>query len=66
MNDHSVTTQAGSNEPVIVRYDLIDGHTGQVLASYKHRAAANNRRDKLDNEYGAYRYKVRAIWSDEE
>lgn len=65
MNDHSVTTRVTDDMPVIVRYDLIDGHTGYVLCSYRHRTAANNRRDKLDNEYGAYRYKVRAVWSDE-
>lgn len=66
MNDHSVTARITEDEPVIVRYELIDSRTGRLLGTYKHRAVANNRRDKLDNEYGAYRYKVRAVWSDEE
>lgn len=61
-----INTRDDADAPYIVRYELVDGRTGQLLGTYKHRTAANNRRDKLDNEYGAYRYKVRAVWSDEE
>lgn len=43
-------------------YAIIDRQTGlQVGKPYKSKSRANARVDKLDNEYGAYRYYVRAI-----
>lgn len=42
-------------------YIIIDTKTGfQVGGEYQSRSRASNRVDKLDNEYGAYRYSVRA------
>jgi len=41
-------------------YVVYDRHTGeQVGKTYTSRVRATARRDKLDNEYGAYRYGVR-------
>ncbi len=40
-------------------YKIIDRKTGQqVGALYSFRTRARSRADKLDNEYGAYRYSV--------
>lgn len=44
------------------QYAVYDKHTGaQVGKPYSSRARAAARRDKLDNEYGAYRYGVRPL-----
>lgn len=40
-------------------YYILDSHTQQLLPrTYKTRARANRFVDKLNNEYGAYRYYV--------
>lgn len=45
-----------------VMYVIVDGQTGKVISKpYESRRRATTRADKLDNEYGAYRYKVRMI-----
>ena len=42
-----------------VGYAVIDGKSGeQVGKLYKSRARARNRADKLDSQYGGYRYSV--------
>lgn len=42
------------------RYQIIDTKTGQQVGKdYASRARARSRADRLDNEYGAYRYAVR-------
>ncbi len=44
---------------------IIDLHTGQQIGkdyTYKNRNRARRRADKLDLEYGAYRYAVRVIF----
>lgn len=48
----------------IAGYELIDGKTGRVIGSYlpNQRVRATRRADRLDNEYGAYRYRVKTIW----
>lgn len=53
-----------SNPVEVERYELVDRHTGKVLGTYKpsQRKRARNRVDKLDNEYGAYRYGLNTIW----
>lgn len=38
-------------------YSVIDAQ-GRVRGTYKTLAAANRRKDKLDNEYGCYHYSV--------
>jgi hypothetical protein len=45
-------------------YQVIDRQTQQVVGTYKNRAAASRRVDKLDNEYGSYRYFVKTIWAE--
>lgn len=49
-----------------IEYHLVDGQTGKILGKYTpaQRGRARARRDKLDNEYGAYRYKVVPIYAD--
>lgn len=43
-------------------YKVIDRQTGlQVGKDYTSKARARSRADKLDLEYGAYRYSVRTV-----
>ena len=43
-------------------WEIIDRMTGlRVGKSYKNKLRAANRADKLDNEYGGYRYFVRQV-----
>ena len=44
-----------------VKYQVIDFKTGQVMGIYVSRRRARAKADKLDLEYGAYRYFVRAV-----
>jgi hypothetical protein len=37
---------------------LIDTHTHKIIGQYQSRNRANITRDKKDNEYGSYRYRV--------
>ena len=40
-------------------YRIVDRLTGEKMGGkYKNRSRASNRRDKLDNNYGSYRYAV--------
>ena len=53
-------------EPVqpVAAFEIVDSKTGKVLGKpYSSRSRARARADKLDNEYGAYRYKVRRVGS---
>lgn len=43
-------------------YQVVDGKTGQVLSTHAKRVFASRKVDRLDNAYGAYRYRVRVIW----
>ena len=50
------------NEPIAATYEIVDSKTGKVVGKpYNSRSRATGRADKLDNEYGAYRYKVRPV-----
>ena len=52
---------------MILHYIIIDKQTGkQVGKPYKNGAQASRRVDKLDNQYGAYRYIRKAIYHDKE
>jgi hypothetical protein len=43
-------------------FAVYDRHTGkQVAGPFGTRSRANGKRDKLDNDYGAYRYTVRPV-----
>jgi hypothetical protein len=43
-------------------YEVVDSKTGKVMGKpYNSRSRARGRADKLDNDYGAYRYKVRRV-----
>ena len=57
----NTTNQATTESSTPVVYVVIDGRTGQqVGGEYKSRSRASARADKLDNAYGAYRYRVQA------
>lgn len=42
-------------------YEVIDRHTGYVMGVYSTLKRAIRKVDKLDNEYGGYRYYHRRI-----
>lgn len=42
-------------------YQVIDRITGKIVGTYNNRRSAQNKRDKLDNQYGGYRYYVKAV-----
>jgi hypothetical protein len=44
-----------------MRYQVYDRKTGDVVGTYETRRRATRRADRLDNEYGAYRYGVRPV-----
>jgi hypothetical protein len=44
-----------------MRYQVIDRMTGEVMGTYSTRSRARARRERLDLEYGAYRYFVKFI-----
>lgn len=46
-----------------IRYDVIDSHTGKVVASFKSLARAIGYVNRKDNEYGGYRYSRRPVYS---
>ena len=51
-------------EPIqsLPAYEVVDSKTGKVMGKpYNSRSRARGRADKLDNEYGAYRYQVRKV-----
>lgn len=53
-------------EPIqpVTAYEVVDSKTGKVMGKpYSSRSRARGRADKLDNDYGAYRYKVRRVGS---
>lgn len=43
-------------------YEIIDGHTGQVVTTVKTRRGASLAVDRRDNAYGAYRYRSRPVY----
>lgn len=46
----------------MTHYEIVDRHTGLVVSKpYTSRSRARHRADRLDNEYGAYRYYVREV-----
>ncbi len=53
-------------EPIqpVDAFEIVDSKTGKVMGKpYSSRSRARARVDRLDNEYGAYRYKVRRVGS---
>ena len=53
-------------EPIqpVDAFEIVDSKTGKVVGKpYSSRSRARARVDRLDNEYGAYRYKVRRVGS---
>lgn len=40
-------------------YQVIDKQTGKIMGEYKTAVSARRRADKLDNQYGGYRYFVK-------
>ena len=51
----------------ITGYKLIDTKTKTVIQTYAANKGqvARNRMDRLDNQYGAYRYSVKPIFSED-
>ncbi len=49
---------------MIIRFDIIDRHTGKIVATAKTRSGANKAVDRRDNAYGAYRYYAKAVWAE--
>ncbi len=45
-------------------YEVVDTQTGKVVGTVKSLKAASRKVDKLDNEYGAYRYVYRRAGAD--
>lgn len=45
-----------------IKYHVVDRQTGKAIGGiYKDRVKARRMADRLDNEYGAYRYYVRSV-----
>lgn len=49
-----------------IRFDIIDGKTGQIVGSAKTRARASASVDRRDNAYGAYRFYAVAVYASAE
>ncbi len=47
-----------------IRFDIIDRQTRKIVGTAKTRAGANRSVDRRDNEYGAYRFEARAVWTE--
>jgi len=53
-------------EPIqpVDAFEIVDSKTGKVMGKpYSSKSRARSRAERLDNEYGAYRYKVRRVGS---
>lgn len=44
-----------------MKYQVIDRHTKKIMGTYQDVKRARRRADKLDLEYGAYRYGVEKV-----
>ena len=53
-----ITTQNKTNSSCFFGDSVTDPY---VVGTYSTRMRARNKADKLDNEYGAYRYSVKAV-----
>lgn len=42
-----------------MKYVVVDRKTNEIVGTYKCVKKARRKRDKLDNEYGSYRYTVK-------
>jgi hypothetical protein len=51
----------GATEGGTQRWEVFDPRTGKVMGSYESAKRARRKVDKLDNEYGGYRYAVRPV-----
>lgn len=50
-----------SKKAPVFTYEVIDPRDGKRMGKYQSKKAARAAVDRLDNQYGAYRYKARAI-----
>lgn len=46
-------------------YEIVDKHTGRVVATATTRKGASRSVDRRDNAYGAYRYSARPVYAQE-
>jgi hypothetical protein len=44
-------------------WQVLDNHTGAAMGKPLNRRAASRKVDRLDNEYGGYRYSVKQVQS---
>jgi len=61
---HPVIDEADKARPT--HYEIWDNRERQVVGRYSDRVRASRRADRLDNEYGAIRYIVRAVYGPEQ
>ena len=53
---------AKAKKAPVYTHEVIDPRNGnKVMGRYQSATAARNGRDRLDNKYGAYRYRVRKL-----
>lgn len=45
-----------------ISFNIVDSQTGAIVGTAKTRAGANRSADRRDNAYGAYRYRVVAVY----
>jgi hypothetical protein len=44
-----------------MKYQVVDRKTNKVVGTYSSKVRARSKADKLDLEYGAYRYSTRIV-----
>lgn len=49
---------------MIKHFEIIDTHTGKVVATRNTRSGATRTKDNLDEKYGAVRYVSRPVYAD--
>ncbi len=45
----------------MTKYQVIDARTGNIMGVYINRTMARRKVDRLDNEYGGYRYFIKEV-----
>lgn len=64
--DLEVPASGGSGSGKPVGWHIIDKQTGQVVGKGTNSRGVDNKIDKMDNAYGSYNYRRRAIYDHEE
>ncbi len=61
LGQHLTGAQCATMRGKLTMYQIIDRQTGAIVGTAKTRQTATRKRDRLDNEYGAYRYYVKEV-----